>query len=255
MVMQLLESPDYEKRDTSSLFSVGVGGAATPPRLARLIRSRIPGAYAGTGWALTETNGAGTSLTGAAFWNKSGSAGYLHPIVEIRIRDPDGKDISGGESGEIWVKSPTLIKEYWNRPDANSTEFSDGWFKSGDIGHLDSDGYLFLSDRSKDLVIRGGENIYPAEVEAVLYDHRSVGEVAAFGLPDSRLGEQLAVAIVPNAGTSISEEEIREFVGASLARFKVPHFVFFREAPLPRNASGKVLKNVLRDEYRASADR
>ena len=249
MALQLLESPDFDARDTSTLFSIGVGGAATPSNVVRLIRDRLPDAYVGTGWSLTETNAAGTSLTGAPFWNKPGSAGCLHPIVDLRFRDAEGNEVGPGESGEIWIKSPTLIKEYWDRPDANATEFVDGWFRSGDIGHLDPDGYLFLSDRTKDLVIRGGENIYPAEVEAVLCDHPSVQEVAAFGLPDRRMGEQLAVAVVARPGSSVKEQEIRDFIGARLAGFKVPHFVFLREAPIPRNAAGKALKKALRDEY------
>jgi long-chain acyl-CoA synthetase len=253
MLMELFDSPRYENTDTGSLFSIGIGGSATPPRLARMIESRIPGAYAGTGWSMTETNGAGTSLTGSAFRSKQGSAGLVHPIVDLRICDTSGNELPWGAVGEVRIKSPTLIREYWNRPDANLREFTDGWFSSGDAGYVDEDGCLFLADRSKDMVIRGGENIYPAEIETVLYDFAAIREVAGFGLPDDRLGEQLAVVVVPNPGMRISPDEIREFVGSRLAKFKVPHFVFFRDEPLPRNASGKVVKSVLAAQYGIAA--
>ena len=253
MLMELFDSPRYDATDTGSLFSIGIGGSATPPRLARLIESRIPGAYAGTGWSMTETNGAGTSLSGAVFRSKQGGAGLVHPIVELRICDPSGSVLPAGQAGEIRIRAPTLIREYWNRPDANRREFVDGWFRSGDLGYLDEDGCLFLADRSKDMVIRGGENIYPAEIEAVLYDCPEVREVAGFGLPHPSLGEQLAVVVVPNPGAGISADGIRDFVGQRLAKYKVPQRVFFRDEPLPRNASGKVVKSVLAAQYAGDA--
>jgi len=249
MLMQLFDSPRYDTTDTGSLFSIGIGGSATPSRLVRTIEGRIPDAYAGTGWSMTETNGAGTSLTGAVFRRKPGSAGLVHPIVDLRICDPDGREVPQGQVGEVRVRAPTLIQGYWNREDANRREFADGWFRSGDIGYLDEDGCLFLADRSKDMVIRGGENIYPAEIEAVLYDCAAVGEVAGFGVPDDRLGEQLAVVIVPAPGAHPAPDEIRAYVGSRLAKFKVPQHVFFRDEPLPRNASGKVVKSVLVRQY------
>ncbi|MCZ6829769.1 MAG: class I adenylate-forming enzyme family protein [Gammaproteobacteria bacterium] len=229
MLMQLLESPHYDQADTSSLFGLGGGGSATPPRASRLMQEKVPKGYPGTGWGLTETNAIGTSFTGKPFQNKPGSAGYVQLTVEISVRDEAGKEVPPGATGELWIKSPSLVKEYWNRPDANAKDFSEGWFNSGDIGYFDEDGYLFLSDRAKDMVIRGGENIYPAEIEGVLFDHPQVEDVAAFGIPDEKLGEQLAVAVVPKAGATISEDDIRSYAGEHLDRFKVTHYVCIRD--------------------------
>jgi acyl-CoA synthetase (AMP-forming)/AMP-acid ligase II len=249
MVMQLLESPQYDQADTSSLFGLGSGGAATPPRASRLMEEKVPRGYPGTGWGLTESNAIGASFTGQPFKNKPASAGFPQLTAEISVRDESGRALPQGATGELWIKSPSLIREYWHRPDANAKDFSEGWFNSGDIGYFDEDGYLFLSDRAKDMVIRGGENIYPAEIEGALFDHPDVEEVAAFGVPDEKLGEQLAVAVVPRAGASLSEEDIRSYAGEHLARFKVPHYVWIRDEELPRNASGKVLKKDLKAFY------
>jgi acyl-CoA synthetase (AMP-forming)/AMP-acid ligase II len=249
MLLQLLECPTFDQADTSSLSMLGGGGAATPPRAARLMDEKVPDNYPGTGWGLTETNAIGTAFTGAPFKNKPGSAGFPHPTVEIQVRDEAGHQLAADEAGELWIKSPTLVKEYWNRPDANAKDFRDGWFNSGDIGYFDADGYLFLSDRAKDMVIRGGENIYPAEIEGVIFDHPEVEEVAAFGIPDEKLGEQLAVAVVPRAGSSLDADAIRSFAAEHLARFKVPHYVWLQAEPLPRNAAGKVLKKDLKQTY------
>lgn len=246
MLMQLLESPDFASRDTSSLFSVGAGGSATPPKVARLIAEKLPQGYPGTGWGMTETNAVGTAFIGVPFTRNPGSAGYLHPTVDVSVRDDDDAELPQGEAGHLWIKSPTLISEYWNRPDANAEDFKDGWFNSGDIGYFDDSGYLYLSDRAKDMVIRGGENIYPAEIEGALYDHGSIEEVAAFGLPDETMGEQLAVAVVAKTGKSITEDEVRAFAKENLAHFKVPHYIFILDEPLPRNATGKVLKKDLK---------
>lgn len=249
MLMQLLESPRFDQADTSSLFGLGGGGAATPARAARLIQEKLPNGYPGTGWGLTESNAIGTSFTGKPFQSNPGSAGFPQLTVEISVRDEAGGELPQGEPGELWIKSPSLLKEYWNRPDANAKDFNKGWFNSGDIGYFDEYGYLFLSDRSKDMVIRGGENIYPAEIEGVLFDHPAIEEAAAFGIPDEKLGEQLAVAVVPRAGCSISEDEVKAHAGEHLARFKVPHYVWIRHEALPRNPTGKVLKKNLRSLY------
>ena len=249
MLLQLLESEDFDRRDTSSLFSVGAGGAATPPRTSRLIYEKLPESYSGTGWGMTETNAIGTSFTGNPHKHKPGSAGFQHPTVEIEVRAPEGGVLPQGEPGELWIKSATLISEYWNRPDATAKDFRDGWFNSGDIGYFDEESYLFISDRAKDMVIRGGENIYPAEIEGVLHDCPEIEEAAAFGIADEQWGEQLAVVVVARAGAQLSAEDVREFAARKLARFKVPHYVFLHGQPLPRSASGKVLKKDLKAEY------
>ena len=249
MLLQLLESPLLDKTDVSSLFALGGGGSATPPVLSRLLRQKFPKGYPGTGWGLTETNSLGAAFTGKPFLEKPRSAGFRHPGVEIEVRDEQGRVLPPGEAGELWIKTPALIAQYWKRPDANAEEFRDGWFKSGDVGYFDEEGYLFLSDRAKDMIIRGGENIYPAEIEAVIFDHPTVEEVAVFGVEDTKLGERVAAAVVPKAGESPSAEDIQAYAAEQLARFKVPEHIWLLDKPLPRNATGKVLKKDLKAEY------
>ena len=251
MLLDLLESPRFGDTDTRSLFSLGIGGAATPPRVARLLRERLPQNFSGTGWGMTETNAQGASLTGKAFDYKPGSAGFPHPIVDIRICDEAGKPLPEGATGEIWVRSCTNILEYWRRPEANAEEFRDGWLKTGDIGYLDEEGFLFLADRAKDMVIRGGENIYPIEVENVLLELPAVKEVAVIGLPHERLGEEVAAVLHLHTGETLSEEEAVAFARSRLAAFKVPSRFFFQTEPLPRNATNKLLKNVLKAQVLA----
>jgi len=244
MVLDLLDSPQFGQADTSSLSSVGIGGAATPPKVAKLLEEKVPQNFSGTGWGMTETNAQGASLTGKAFGFKPGSAGFPHPIVELRICDEDGERLDDNETGEIWVRSVANIKEYWHRPEANAEEFRDGWLKSGDIGYLDEDGFLFLADRAKDLIIRGGENIYPVEIENELIEHDAVKEVAAIGLPHERLGEE--VAVVVHVHGAITEQELVDFAKQRLASYKVPTRVIFTDMPLPRNPSNKLMKPVIK---------
>jgi acyl-CoA synthetase (AMP-forming)/AMP-acid ligase II len=193
---------------------------------------------------MTETNAQGASLTGKAWTLKQGSSGFPHPIVSIRICDQDGEALPEGSTGEIWVRSAANIREYWNKPEANAKEFRDGWLRTGDIGYLDEDGFLFLADRAKDMIIRGGENIYPFDIENELIEHPAVREVAALGLPHERLGEEVCV-VVHTAG-EVSEAELLVFARERLASFKVPARVIFWDEPLPRNATNKVLKPQLR---------
>lgn len=252
MLLQLLESPEFDGYDTSSLSSLGGGGSATPARVAGLMNEKVDGLYPGTGWGMTETNSIGTAFTGQAFIDNPGSAGFCHATVEARVCDETGSELPAGVAGRLWIKTPTLVSEYWNRPDANAKSFRNGWFDTEDIGYFDDNGYLYLSDRAKDMIIRGGENIYPAEIEAVLTEHPKVQEVAAYGIGDEKLGEVVAAVVVPKAGQILSEDEIKAFAKQQLAGFKVPTTVSVQSDPLPRNAAGKVLKNVLR-EARAGA--
>jgi acyl-CoA synthetase (AMP-forming)/AMP-acid ligase II len=245
MVLDLLDSPKFDQADTSSLSSVGIGGAATPAKAAKLIEEKVPHNFSGTGWGMTETNAQGASLTGKAFELKRGSAGFPHPIVEIRICDESGQALGDGETGEIWVRSVAAIREYWHRPEANAEEFRDGWFRTGDIGYLDDDGFLYLADRAKDMIIRGGENIYPVEIENELIEHEAVREVAVIGVPHERLGEE--VAAVVHIHGALSEEELIDFARQRLASYKVPTRVLFTDEPLPRNAANKLLKPALRE--------
>ena len=246
MMLDLLESPGFADADTSSLFSVGIGGAATPPKVAKLLAQQLPQNFSGTGWGMTETNAQGASLTGKAFSSKPGSAGFPHPIVDIQICDENGDALPKGQTGEIWVRSCTNIREYWHRPEVNAEEFRDGWLKTGDIGYLDDDGFLFLADRAKDMIIRGGENIYPIEIENELLELDAVKEVAAIGLPHERLGEEVAVVVHLHRGQSLDEDALLAFARDRLAGYKVPTRVFFSEQALPRNATNKILKRELK---------
>ena len=153
-----------------------------------------------------------------------------------------------GERGEIWFKGPHLIRGYWNRPDATAETIVDGWLRSGDLGRLDEEGFVYVEDRAKDMVLRGGENVYCAEVEAAIYEHPAVYEAAVFGVPHERLGEEVAAAVVPRAGAALDPDELRAFLGDRLAPFKVPSYWVVLDEPLPRNAAGKFLKRELRDQ-------
>ncbi len=245
MILDLLESPGYDATDTSSLFSLGVGGAATPKRVTQLLGEKLPQNFSGTGWGMTETNAQGASLTGKAWSVKPGSSGFIHPIVDLRICDEEGGELPPGSTGEIWVRSSANIREYWNRPEVNAREFQSGWLRTGDMGYVE-DGFLFLADRAKDMIIRGGENIYPFEIENEFIDHPAVKEVAVIGLPHERLGEEVCAVVHP-AGP-VTEEQLLAFAKERLASYKVPARVVFTSEPLPRNATNKVLKVVLRQQ-------
>lgn len=250
MILDLLESDRFSEADTRSLFSLGIGGAATPPKVGKLLREKMPLNFSGTGWGMTETNAQGASFTGRAWSEKQGSSGFPHPIVQLRICDEQGGELPQGDTGEIWVKSVAAIREYWHRPEANAEEFRDGWFKTGDIGYIDEDGFLFLADRAKDMIIRGGENIYPIEIENELIEHPAVKEVAAIGLPHERWGEE--VCVVVHASEPLGEGDLLAFAKERLAAFKVPTRVEFSDEPLPRNATNKLLKKDIRERLLAS---
>jgi long-chain acyl-CoA synthetase len=171
--------------------------------------------------------------------------------MQVRVADDDGNEVPRGTVGEIQFRGANLIRGYWNKPDATNETFIDGWLRSGDLGRMDDDGFVFVEDRAKDMVIRGGENIYCAEVEAVIYEHPAVYEAAVFGVPHPRLGEELVAAVVVRDGATLTSDELREHVASKLASFKVPSRVVTIEGTLPRGATGKILKRELRDEFTA----
>ena len=244
----LLESPRFAETDTSSLVSVGGGGAPAPPKLVSRVSSNFAKASPGIGYGMTETNAYGPQNSGVDYVEHPTSTGRSTPILVIEIRDPDGKPLPIGERGEIWFKGPNLIRGYWNRPDATAETIVDGWLRSGDIGRVDEEGFVYVEDRAKDMVLRAGENIYCAEVEAALYEHPAVHEAAVFGVPHERLGEEVAAAVFLRQGETATVEELQAHVADRLAPFKVPTRMKLYEEPLPRNASGKILKRELRDE-------
>ena len=248
MSWDLLESPDFPTRDTSSLLSVGGGGAPAPPELVRRVDSKFTKARPGIGYGMTETNAYGPQNAGDDYVRKPTSTGRVVPVVDLRVTDPEGNVLPVGSVGEIWFRGPNLIRGYWNKPEATAETLVDGWLRSGDIGRIDDEGFIYVEDRAKDMVIRGGENVYCAEVEAALYEHPDVYEAAVFGLPHERLGEEVAAAIYPRPGRTLDVEALRRFVGEKIAAFKVPSRIEIVHEPLQRNASGKIMKRLIRDE-------
>ena len=244
----LVEHPRFAEFDTSSLVSVGGGGAPAPPELVKRVDTTFRRGRPGIGYGMTETNAYGPQNSGQDYVTHPTSTGRWVPILEIEVRDADGKPVPVGERGEIWFKGPHLIRGYWNRPEATAETIVDGWLRSGDIGRLDDEGFLYVEDRAKDMVLRGGENVYCAEVEAAIYEHPAVYEAAVFGVPHERLGEEVAVAVFPRAGATLTAEELQAHVAERLAPFKVPSKVLIVGEQLPRNASGKILKRELREK-------
>jgi len=254
MSWDLLESPDFEKRDTSSLVSVGGGGAPAPAELVRRVDKGFKQGKPQIGYGMTETNAYGPGNSGADYLRKPTSSGRAVPVMEVRVVDDDGNPVPTGEVGEICFRGPNLIRGYWNKPEATAEVIdADGWLRSGDLGRLDDEGFIYVEDRAKDMVLRAGENIYCAEVEGAVYEYPGVAEAAAFGVPHERLGEEVALAVVPSPGSELDVDGLIAHLKRHLAAFKVPTIVKVREERLPRNASGKILKRDLRDEAVADA--
>jgi long-chain acyl-CoA synthetase len=249
----LLEHPKFADHDTSSLVSVGGGGAPAPPELVKRVEAGFRRGRPSIGYGMTETNAYGPQNSGDDYLSHPTSTGRGTPLLQIAIRDPEGNDVPAGERGEIWFKGPHLIRGYWNRPDATAETIVDGWLRSGDLGRVDSDGFVYVEDRAKDMVLRGGENVYCAEVEAAIYEHPAVHEAAVFGVPHERLGEEVAAAVVPKAGATVDGDELRAFLADRLAAFKIPSRWLVASEPLPRNAAGKFLKRDLRDQLTPAA--
>jgi len=248
MSWDLVESPDFKKRDTSSLVFVGGGGAPAPPELVRKVNDSFPNGTPTIGYGMTETNAYGPQNRGEDYLTNPTSTGRVGPPVKMRVTDPDGNVLPPGQAGELWFWGPNLIRGYWNRPEATAETIVDGWLRSGDIGVIDENGFVYVQDRAKDMVLRGGENIYCAVVEAAIYEIPAVYEAAVFGVPDHRLGEELACAVYLKPGASLTADELRAELAKHVAAFEVPSVVKFYEQQLPRNASGKILKRQIRDE-------
>jgi long-chain acyl-CoA synthetase len=243
----LVECPAFAKHDTSSLVNVGGGGAPAPPELVRRVDRSFATARPNIGYGMTETNAYGPGNTGDDYLRKPTSCGRAVPILEIRVTDAEGRVLGPDEVGEIWFRGPNLIRGYWNKPEATAQTIVDGWLRSGDIGRVDEEGFVYVQDRAKDMVLRAGENVYCAEVEAAIYEHPDVYEAAVFGVPHERLGEEVAAAIVPKPGRRLDPEALRAFLAQHLAGFKIPTRIALHAEALPRNPAGKILKRSLRD--------
>lgn len=251
MVQQMLDHPRFDEIDTSTVQNISYGGAPAPPELVRRIGERFPKGSPTNGWGMTETSGGFSSNTGQDYFDRPDSCGLPTPTGEVKIVDPEGNRMPTGEVGELCVKGPGVIREYWQKPEANAETFDQGWLRTGDIARVDDEGFITIVDRAKDVVIRGGENVYCAEVEAAIFEHEAVGDCAVIGVPHEVLGEEVGAVVVPKAGTSLDADEIRAFVKERLASFKVPTHVWVRSDEMPRNAAGKILKRDLRDEVLA----
>lgn len=240
--------PDFDGTDLTTLRSVVCGGAPVPEAIIKHYNGR--GIQINQGYGLTETAPVATFLTPEWSLAKLGSAGRSPMLVEVKLVGADGHDVHAPMArGEVCVRGPNVMKGYWNRPEATVASIDpDGWFHTGDIAYADEDGFYFICDRVKDMVISGGENIYPAEIESVLFEHPGVADVAVIGLPDERWGEAVVAVAVAKPGESLALEEIREFAGERLAKYKLPSRLEVVDV-LPRNPAGKVLKFELRERF------
>jgi long-chain acyl-CoA synthetase len=250
MSREMLMHPDWSKRDTSSLNGLGGGGAALQPDLVKKIAGSVKMSAPSTGYGMTETHGIITANAARWFVMKPESCGPPVPTCEVKLIDEDGNDLprDPASRGVLCVRGAITIKGYLNRAEATAETIVDGWLNTGDIARIDEDGFVYIVDRAKDMVIRGGENVYCSEVEAAIFAHEAVAEVTVFGIPDERLGEEVAAAVVLKPGAKLTEDELRTFLAASIAKHKIPAKIWFRDEPLPRNASGKFLKREVRKE-------
>ncbi|MFP6583362.1 MAG: class I adenylate-forming enzyme family protein [Candidatus Hydrogenedentota bacterium] len=240
MIGEILNSPDLHTRNIETVTKIGGGGSARPPEHVKLLQEHLPQAVPGTGYGMTETNAIGTTIGGEDYIGRPSSVGRPSPkLVELEIRDENDKVLGVNEEGQICMKSAANMRCYWNKPEATEETLQDGWLYSGDLGHIDEEGFVFITGRAKDIIIRGGENIACGEIENVLYEHPAVNEVAVHGAPDDRLGEIVCATVYLKDGAEATESEIQEHVRSKLAAFKAPSHVLFSDDPLPRIASGK----------------
>ena len=247
MTWEVLHSPSLSTRDLRSLGAVAGGGSPNPGGMVERLQDRMSERHWTFGWGMTETNAGGMANSDEGLVERPESCGRPSPIIELKVIDRDGNELPPGERGELVLKSVTNMRCYWRQPEATAETIRDGWLRTGDIAEIDEEGYVYIRGREKDMVLRGGENIYSAEIERVVYLLPGVFEAAAFGVPDERLGEELAVVVMPRPGADLDAAAVRAHVARHLARFKVPRYVWLQDEPLPRLAAGKIDKRSLRD--------
>lgn len=256
MALQILDSPDFASRDTSSVRSVSYGGAPAPPELVRRIKRAFPDGQPGNGYGLTETSAATSMNTGPDYVARPDSVGTAVPVTDVAVvpedfegtEPPADREQGPAATGELWVRGPQVVRGYWNRPEETALVFTNGWLHTGDVARIDDEGFIYIVDRAKDVIIRGGENVYSVEVEAALFEHPDVADCAVIGIPHPTLGEEVGAVVIARGGRPIDEAALRDHVAAKLARYNVPTRIWFRDGHLPRNPAGKVLKRQLRDE-------
>lgn len=251
MVWQVLESPNFDKYDLSSIQSIGYGGAPAAPELVTRIKQAFPNVAPGNGYGLTETSSVTTLNSSIDYQRKPDSVGVPVAVCDLKLMDSEGNEAPPGDIGELWIKGPNVVKGYWNKPEATASTFTDGWLHSGDLAKIDAEGFVYIVDRAKDMLIRGGENVYCVEVENALYKHPDVMDAAVVGVPDKVLGEKVGAVVQLVPGSRVTREALREFVHQDLAAFMVPEYFQFRTEPLPRNANGKILKPEVKQELLA----
>ncbi|MEV0352683.1 class I adenylate-forming enzyme family protein [Nonomuraea sp. NPDC050680] len=245
---QLMSHPDFVKYDLSSLTTLGYGGAPAPPKLLERIGENLPDRAASNGYGMTETTGLAIGNGGPDYLARPDSIGLPTAVVDVRVTGPLGEELPPGEVGELCVRGANVIMGYWNKPEATAQTFVDGWLHTGDLARIDEDGFVYIVDRAKDMVIRAGENVYSAEVEAALFEHPAVDDAAVIGVPHDELGEEVGAVVRLKPGTSTTSEELQSFLAERIAKFKIPAHIWFRETELPRNPGGKILKTHLRRE-------
>jgi long-chain acyl-CoA synthetase len=251
MAREVIHHPDFATTDTSSLTGLAGGGAQVPPAQVLEIEAKVATARPSTGYGMTETCGIITSCSGDFFVDRPTSAGPYMPNFAVKCVDDEGGEVARGEVGELWVKGSSVIKGYLGRPEATAAAITGGWLHTGDVARIDEDGFVYIVDRKKDIVIRGGENVSCSEVEAAIYRHPAVAECCVFGVADERLGEEIGAAVVAKPGAALDAEAVREACAAHLSKHKLPRFVWVLDEALPRNASGKFLRRELRDRLSA----
>ncbi len=251
----LVESPNFKKYDTSSLTAVGGGGAPAPPALVARVDNAFVQGRPSLAYGMTETNAFGIGIYGDEYVRHPTSTGNTaNIVVDVEIRDAEGVALATDQHGEIWLKSPTLIRGYWQRPADTAATIVDGWLRTGDLGRIDDEGFLYVEDRVKDMILRAGENVYSAEVEAAIYELPAVYEAAVFGVTHERLGEEVGCVVMLKPAMNLDEGELRSYLQTRLANFKVPTRIAFTQEPLPRNPAGKFLKREMQKRYFAAAD-
>tara|TARA_B110000503_G_scaffold59596_1_gene94983 strand:- start:4102 stop:5793 length:1692 start_codon:yes stop_codon:yes gene_type:complete len=247
MTGDLVEAALRTQRDLSSLLVVGGGGAPRAPDQVKRIATTFKQAIPNTGWGMTETNAIGTGISGQDYLDRPSSSGRVAAVLDVAIMDEAGNHLHQGQRGELMVRGTSMIRGYWDNPAANASSFTDGWFHTGDVAYLDEEDFVFIVDRLKQLIIRGGENIGCGEVEAALLNHPDVIEASVYGVPDERLGEEIGATVYVRQ--AVDEEALRGFLVDHLARFKIPRYISSTFAVLPRIASGKIDKIELRAKH------
>ena len=245
---ELVTHPSFTTTDTSSVQTAGIGATAIPAEYASMLHRAFANAAPSTGYGMTESCGPITGIGGTFYLENPASSGPFLPHIDYKCVDENGASVSPGVAGELYLKGGSFISHYLG--EENSDDFTeDGWFRTGDIACIDRKGYLTIIDRVKEIIIRGGENISSAEVEAAILSYGNIRQCAAFSVKDERLGEEVGVAIVPDANTNLSEDGLREFLQTRIAAHKVPRYIWFSDDVLPTNATGKLLKSLIRNQF------